>query len=203
LDYKELLEEIAEYAADVLKCQPICQFQYHNIQHTRSVVKNVEVLGKSLKLDENALVVLKIAAWFHDLGYVNSYSHHEDESILMAIAFLSERNVNPMVIESVDEGINATRVPQNTDSLIGEIIADADLFDLGTDRFFIQSKNLWAEWNKHLKPINELEFWTISYDFLKSHRYYTLYSLTHLESKKQENLKKVEMIIQELSRNKT
>jgi hypothetical protein len=200
LDYKKLLKEIEEYAADVLKCQPICQFQYHNIEHTRSVVKNVEVLGISLKVDKYTLIVLKIAAWFHDLGYVISYTHHEDESIIMARAFLSERNIDPMVITGVVDGINATRVPQNTKSLIGEIIADADLFVLGTDRFLIQSKNLWSEWNKHLKPIDELEFWMISYDFLKSHRFFTVYALSNLEPKKQENLEKVEKIILEIQK---
>ena len=191
MDYKKLLDEIAVYAADILKCQPICQFQYHNIEHTRSVVKNVEVLGKSLNVDKDTMYVLKVSAWFHDLGYVNSYTNHEDESIRMASEFLSERKIDPGFIKSVVEGIDATRVPQNTKMLIGKIMADADLFDLGTDRFFTLSKNLWSEWNKNIKPIDELEFWTISFDFLKSHCYFTDYAREVLESKKQDNLKKV------------
>lgn len=188
MDYNKLLDIIEAYAADILKCQPICQFQYHNIDHTRSVVKNVEVLGKSLKVDKETMLVLKIAAWFHDLGYVNSYTNHEDESIRMASEFLSEAKLDQNLIDRIVNGIDATRVPQKTDTIIGKIMADADLFDLGTDRFFVQSKNLRKEWNKHLKPITKQEFWIISRDFVESHHYFTAYAKENLEPKKQENL---------------
>ena len=189
MDNEKLFAQLAAFAADLLNCQPMCQFFYHNLDHTKSVVKNVEIIGNYEEVDKESMFVLKATAWFHDLGYANSYTQHEDESIKLAHGFLQKRNVNRDIIERVIEGINATRVPQKTKTLNDKIMADADLFDLGTDNYFKQSENLWKEWNKNLKEFSELEFWQISYDFVNEHNYLTEYAKRVLEPKKQENLK--------------
>ena len=189
---------MATFAADILNCQPICQFFYHNLDHTKSVVKNVEIIGRHEDVDEESIFVLKVTAWFHDLGYANSYTRHEDESIILAQEFLRKRNVSHEIIEKVIDGINATRVPQSAKTLSEKIIADADLFDLGTENYFKQSENLWKEWNKNLKEFSELEFWQISYDFVKEHNYLTNYAKKALEPKKQENLAKLEKMLVEM-----
>ena len=189
---------MATFAADILNCQPICQFFYHNLDHTKSVVKNVEIIGRHEDVDEESIFVLKVTAWFHDLGYAHSYTRHEDESIILAQEFLRKRNVSHEIIEKVIDGINATRVPQSAKTLSEKIIEDADLFDLGTENYFKQSENLWKEWNKNLKEFSELEFWQISYDFVKEHNYLTNYAKKALEPKKQENLAKLEKMLVEM-----
>lgn len=198
MDNEKLFPQLADFAADLLNCQPICQFFYHNLDHTKSVVKNVEIIGKFEGVDEETIFILKVTAWFHDLGYTISYTRHEDESIKLASEFLRKRNVDNDVIEKVINGINATRVPQNTQTLGEKILADADLFDLGTEDYFKQSENLWKEWNKNLKEFSELEFWQISYDFVKKHNYLTDYAKKVLEPKKQENLAILEKMLAEM-----
>ena len=198
MDNEKLFAQLATFAAELLNCQPICQFYYHNLDHTKSVVKNVEIIGKYEEVDRETMFVLKVTAWFHDLGYTNSYTRHEDESIILAREFLRKRNTDRDIIERVINGINATRVPQNPKSLSDKILADADLFDLGTDYYFKQSEKLWKEWNKNLKEFSELEFWQISYDFVKEHNYLTEYAKRVLEPKKQENLALLEKMLAEM-----
>lgn len=198
MDNEKLFGQLAAFAAEILNCQPICQFFYHNLDHTRSVVKNVEIIGKHEDVNEESIFVLKVSAWFHDLGYANSYTRHEDESIKLAQDFLGSRNMQHDLIERVVKGIDATRVPQCAKSLSENIMADADLFDLGTDNYFKQSENLWKEWNKNLKEFSELEFWQISYDFVKAHSYFTDYAKKFLEPKKQENLAILEKMLVEM-----
>ena len=198
MDNEKLFGQLAAFAADILNCQPICQFFYHNLDHTKSVVKNVEIIGNYEAVDEETIFVLKVTAWFHDLGYARSYTRHEDESIKLAKDFLRKRNVSHDVIEKVTDGINATRVPQSTKTLSEKIMADADLFDLGTENYFKQSENLWKEWNKNLKEFSEFEFWQISYDFVKEHNYLTDYAKRVLEPKKQENLTILEKMLIEM-----
>jgi len=198
LDNEKLFAQLAAFAADLLNCQPMCQFFYHNLDHTKSVVKNVEIIGKYERVDKESMFVLKATAWFHDLGYANSYTQHEDESIKLAQNFLKKRNVDRNIIKKVVDGINATRVPQSTKTLSEKIMADADLFDLGTDNYFIQSENLWKEWNKNLKEFSELEFWQISYDFVSEHNYLTEYAKKVLEPKKQENLALLKKMLEKM-----
>ena len=198
MDNEKLFSELEAFASELLNCQPICQFFYHNLDHTKSVLKNVELIGNYEGVDEETMFVLKVAAWFHDLGYANSYTRHEDESIKLARIFLGERNVNSDVIELVINGINATRVPQDPQTLSEKILADADLFDLGTEDYFKQSENLWKEWNKNLKEFSELEFWQISFDFVNEHKYLTNYAKYILEPKKQENLALLEKMLVEM-----
>jgi len=195
LDNEKFFAQLTTYAADLLNCQPICQFYYHNLDHTKSVVNNVEIIGKEEGVDEETMFVLKASAWFHDLGYTNSYIRHEDESIKLAKNFLEKRKIFPSVINKVIDLINATRISYIPETLSDKIISDADLFDLGTNNYFKQSENLWKEWNKNLKMFNELEFWQISYDFVNEHNYLTNYAKRVLEPKKQENLLKLEKML--------
>lgn len=201
MDNEKLFAQLADYAAELLNCQPICQFYYHNIDHTKSVVKNVRLIGEDEGVDEESMFILEATAWFHDLGYSKSYTRHEDESIKLANDFLTIRNVNPEIIEKVIMGINATRVQYRPRTIIEKILSDADLFDLGTDQYFKQSENLWKEWNKNLKEFSELEFWQISYDFVRDHNYLTDYAIINLEPNKLENLRLLKMKINELNAN--
>jgi len=188
LENDKLIEEVADFAIDILKYQPICRLQYHNINHTKSVVNNVKTIGENLNVDNETMLVLIVAAWFHDVGYANSYTHHEDESIKIARKFLSKRNVDNEIINRVIKSIDATRVPHKPIDLTDKIIADADLFNLGTDDFSNQNRNLWNEWNKNVREFTELEFLQNSIEFIKAHRYFTTYAQKELEPKKKRNL---------------
>jgi predicted metal-dependent HD superfamily phosphohydrolase len=197
LDNKKCLNFIEAFAEEQLSADSICALQYHNIEHTRRVVKNAELIGNIENVTEDQMFILKAIAWFHDLGYSNCYDGHEDVSMELAKEFLTKLEVDNKIIEEIIQGINATRVPQKATTQIEKIIADADLFDLGTDDYFLLSEKLFDEWNDCIEELSKDKLWRISLDFLKSHQYFTDYGREVLELKKQENMQSLKKILNE------
>jgi predicted metal-dependent HD superfamily phosphohydrolase len=188
LDKKAYLGKIASFAEELLVNESACDLCYHNIDHTKRVVENAIYIGKIEGLDEEQMFIVQAIAWFHDLGYSKSYKNHEDESITIAKAFLTELGLAKETILAVENGINATRVPQNPKNKLEEIIADADLFDLGTAEYFDLSEKLFKEWDDCFSTSDPSKHWHFSLQFLKSHRYFTDFGRDVLESRKQENI---------------
>ncbi len=190
---KELFEKIESYATELLSKGAVCDLCYHNIEHTRRVVRNVEVIGAHEGVSDEEMFILKATAWFHDLGYVNVYDGHEDESKVIATAFLKKEGVENVLVEAILNGIDSTRMPQKPKNRLERMIVDADLFDLGTDAYFELSKKLFNEWGECGKPGEEIRMWQLSLEFLKGHMYYTSYGIDILKPKKKRNIKMLEI----------
>ncbi len=193
MDNKEVLDRIEAFAASMLMSDSVCKLCYHNIDHTLRVVENVEYIALKEGVSDEEMFVLKMTAWLHDLGYSKRYKGHEDESILIAEELLKKENVHSSLIDKVIQGINATRVPQQPKSKLDKIISDADLFDLGTEEYFELSEKLFTEWNNCIVPDDNRNNWLISLQFLKDHRYFTEYGNSILETRKQENIRLLEL----------
>jgi hypothetical protein len=192
LNKEELFKKIESYAVDVLSEKRICGLVYHNIKHTRNVVRNVEIIGLHEEVSEEEMFILKTAAWFHDLGYINTYDGHEDESKIIAKKFLIKEGAVEFIIDSVLSAIDATRVPQKPKNKLEEIIADADLFDLGTEAYFELSECLFSEWNDCGKQGEINRMWEISLEFMKGHTYFTSYGIIFLTPVKQAHISTLE-----------
>lgn len=188
MNKKECLEQIESFATELLLNDAVCELCYHNVDHTRRVVQNADYIAKFEELDEDQMFIIKAVAWFHDLGYSKSYNGHEDASIDIAQEFLRPLGVSEAIINRIVSGINATRVPQEPKNKVEEIIADADLFDLGTDDYFELSEKLFNEWDDCIKPSRKRKQWLHSLDFMKAHKYFTPYGKDVLELKKQQNI---------------
>lgn len=198
MNKKECLEQIESFATELLLNGAVCDLCYHNVDHTRRVVQNADYISNFEELDEDQVFIIKAVAWFHDLGYSKCYAGHEDASIGIAKEFLRPLGISDSIINEVVSGINATRVPQEPKNKVEEIIADADLFDLGTDDYFKLSEKLFKEWDDCIKPSVKRKQWLHSLDFLKSHKYFTSFGKDVLELKKQQN---IEMLEQRLADN--
>ena len=51
---------------------------YHNLNHVQNVVKQVKEIGKESGISKKELEDLVIAAWFHDLGYLEVSARDSD-----------------------------------------------------------------------------------------------------------------------------
>ncbi|MEQ8925929.1 MAG: DUF5706 domain-containing protein [Fulvivirga sp.] len=165
-------------------------FTYHNLQHTQEVVEAVELIAKEEAISNKDLEVLKIAAWFHDLGYKCDEKNHEEESVKLMHTKLAEWGADDNTISKVEKLIISTRMPQTPKDELSKIICDADLFHLSTDSFQNKSEQLRVELCDICNHnMNSSEWENKTLDFIKSHSYFTNYGKTVLEPKKQENLK--------------
>ena len=159
---------------------------FHTINHTMDVVRNAEIIGSYSNLCEECQDVLRIAALFHDVGYVDSYEDHEVEGAARASGFLKAKNVEPYIIEQVVECILATKMPQKPKDDISRILCDADLMNMTFDDYFEHIDLMRQEWERTGKAkLNKLEAYQASLEFFKSHQYHSEYGKKILQPKKE------------------
>ncbi len=164
------------------------QLGYHNITHTLDVLEQAEMLAKQEKVtNKHDLLLLKTAAVFHDSGFLFMYKNHEEKSC--EIASESLRSVfNEEDIKKVCGMIMATKIPQTPNTLLEQIICDADLDYLGRDDFEPISRNLHKEFII-FKIIPEDIIWDhIQIKFFESHHYFTGTSISKRNVKKLKHL---------------
>lgn len=164
------------------------RFGYHNITHTLDVLEQAEVLAEQEKVtDKHDLLLLKIAAVFHDSGFLFVYKNHEEKGC--EIASESLRNVfSEEDIKKVCGMIMATKIPQTPNTLLEQIICDADLDYLGRNDFEPISRNLYKEFLT-FKIIPEDIIWDhIQIKFFESHHYFTGTSISKRNGKKLKHL---------------
>jgi len=161
---------------------------YHNLAHTVDVLEQAEIIARQENVkDEHALLLLKIAAVYHDSGFLFVYKNHEEKSCEIASETL--KNVfSEEDIKKICEMIMATKIPQTPHTLLEQIICDADLDYLGRNDFEPISKNLYKEFMT-FKIIPEDSVWDhIQIKFFESHHYFTGTSVRKRNDKKIEHL---------------
>ncbi|WP_295121985.1 Pycsar system effector family protein [uncultured Chitinophaga sp.] len=166
---------------------------YHNLGHTRQVVKATSQISAFYRLRDDDLTIVMVAAWFHDMGYVLGVRKgHEEKGAEAARAFLQQQQASDHIIDGVSTCILATRLPQAPDSLLEQIVCDADLFHLGSKDYKETDKRLRSEVELVSGEKIPSEKWTLgSVTFLESHHYHTSYCQTLLKSQKEENLERL------------
>lgn len=192
MNYIGLLESVRAFIHNYFVENTDARLVYHNQHHTERVVAAAIQIGNHYQLDERNFFIVQTAAWFHDIGYYTNIHAHEEQSALLAEAFLKEQQVPDDLTEEIRSCIAATRMPQNPQNLNEQILCDADLFHLGTDDFTTLNKQL-------RKEIEALKGYSISksdwrkgnIQLLNKHTYYTDYCRLLLNDKKQKNLEKL------------
>ena len=186
--YTDCLSRIAETVESFFERYRDPNLLYHNIEHVKYVVNRCEALGEHYKLPDEALFILKAAAWFHDCGQLTSYgSDHEEKSVEFMRTFFSGAEPIPdEVIEKIARCILATNVSKTPQNFLEEIICDADTFNIGSGEFAVTDKLLRKECD--LKENKDHPDWNDNtLAFFKKHRYYTSYCRDNLAKGKEAN----------------
>jgi len=141
----DLFTSIKQPILSRLKDELDSRLGYHNIAHTLDVLEQAEVIATQEKVtDKHDVLLLKTAAIFHDSGFLFVYKNHEVKSC--EIASESLRNVfSEEDIKKVFGMIMATKIPQTPNTLLEQIICDADLDYLGRNDFEPVSRSLHKE----------------------------------------------------------
>ena len=74
---------------------------YHDFNHTLRVVKNCEEIAKGEKISEQDMQDLKIAAYFHDVGYTISNKDHEQRSAKICSEYLNNNGTDQKRIDKI------------------------------------------------------------------------------------------------------
>lgn len=198
-NYLMQYQQVYSFIIDKLEKELPSYLTYHSVQHTKDVVNAAQHISSSEKISENDSQLLLTAALFHDTGFLKGYENHERSSCAIAREILPGYNYDKDQVEKICKLIAVTELPQHPSDALEEILCDADLFYLGSDKYFEGAENLYSEFKEAHKIDGNTDWNKVQIEFLKKHRYFTLTAFKEREKKKKENLQQL-LIKQELEK---
>ncbi|MCB9046099.1 MAG: HD domain-containing protein [Chitinophagales bacterium] len=164
---------------------------YHSVEHVRDVFNACKLLAEKEGVKGDDLKLLLTAALFHDSGFLKGPKDHEKKSCQIARKHLPEYDYTPEQIKKICGMIMATKVPQQPQNHLEEIICDADLDYLGRDDFFIIGDKLFAELSMYGILNTEDEWNRLQVGFLEAHHFFTKTAIRLRQKRKDKHLKLV------------
>lgn len=168
------LQGARSYALDRLSRELPLELCYHTLRHTRDdVVPSAERLAAGSGIVGEDLLLLRTAAYFHDIGFIYQRIEHEAASAQIAAEALPQFGYSPEQIARIRGMIMATRLPQSPQNLCEQVLADSDLDLLGTEHFWTRSELLRREHENFGRAFSDGEWLRNQLLFVRSHRYWT------------------------------
>lgn len=189
--YDSVLDHICER---LIKEIP-SHYTYHSLRHTLDVIEQSIVIAKGESLSEEEIDTLKIAALFHDSGYIRTRKEHEQHSAEIFKEYAQRYDLPLKVREIVSNCILATKIPQSPKNHIEQILCDADLDYLGREDFIEIGESLFKEMQS-CSEIADRESWNLlQVKFLSSINYHTDYARNTRTEQLKKNLENVKQLL--------
>jgi predicted metal-dependent HD superfamily phosphohydrolase len=193
MDYHKTDKRIEEYVTGLFEQMHSPSLVFHNLDHTRMVVKRTQEIAGHYNVTEKEMLILYAAAWFHDTGHLfTDPQRHEEMSCDIMRKFMQDYVEDETILDEITGCIMATKLPRNPKNLLQQIICDADTYHIGTKDFRETNKKNYEELKLRTGNADPVQFKEDTIKLLKSHFYYTNYCKELLNEKKNKNLKKLE-----------
>lgn len=191
---ERIINQIKEYVNILL--WPLEKHYYHHYEHALEVRERSLEIWKKEWLSEKELELLYIASLFHDTWFVIQYDKNEQIWATIAKNYLKSILYPENDIKIISQLIISTIPELEAQNKLESIIKDADTDNLWRDDFFEK----WERLKKEIETIKNIKImypeWNhYSLNFLKTHKFYTPTEIKEREPKKQENIKKLEKLI--------
>lgn len=172
---------------------------YHSLAHTLDVMEQAQKIAVSEGITSpEDLLLLKVAALYHDSGFTISEQDHEALGCEIVRQELPQFGFTAQQIEKTCHLIHATKIPQSPHTLLEKVLCDADLDYLGRDDFQETAGKLYQEL-KHSKKLSSEEEWNmLQLRFLESHRYFTRTARQKREKQKQAHLQALKATVNQV-----
>ena len=164
---------------------------YHSVEHVMDVFNSCKIIAEGEGVKGEDLKLLLTAALFHDSGFLKGPKEHEKASCIIAKKHLPTFDYTPEQIKKICGMIMATKVPQQPQNHLEQIICDADLDYLGRDDFFIIGNKLFAELSVYGILNTEEEWNKLQVRFLEAHNFFTKTAIKTRKKRKDKHLKLV------------
>jgi uncharacterized protein len=198
MDTPDLLQA-RRYAVQRLEQQLPAVLTYHCLAHTlQGVVPAVERLAALERVNGQDLLLLRTAAYYHDLGFVERSDGHEAISARLASEILPRFGYNPAQIEVIQGIIMATRYPFEPHTYFESIMVDADLDVLGRDNFWPRNHALRAEREALAGQwLTDDEWYGSQLAFMRAHCYFTASAQSLRQARKQRHMEEMAGLLAE------
>lgn len=188
-----LVEKTKDYVAQLLENELPKEFIYHNYVHTLRVYKSTKEIIENASFTNTEILVLKLAALLHDVGYISSREAHEEESARIATTFLTKEGLEEKLVAQIAQTILATKMGVHPSNDMEKALCDADASHFAKSYFEEASEYLRQELKLLGVVDHSLESW-LSCNiemFTTQHQYYTSYALKNWKPLKDNHLKKM------------
>ena len=170
---EQLLQDTEIYIKDYFAEHIRQEYVFHDLEHTVQTVAAVHMIGEGFHLDQRDMLVLQLATWFHDTGYFDGPKDHEARSCTIAEQYLRGK-ISDDELEAVLGCIRATKVPQQPNNLLEQIICDGDLSHLGMESYWDRTGKFRQELILTRKSIMSEQDWVdFELNFMLNHNYHT------------------------------
>lgn len=189
--YDSVLDHICER---LIKEIP-SHYTYHSLRHTLDVIEQSIIIAKEESLSEEEIDILKIAALFHDFGYIRTRKEHEMHSAEIFKEYAQRYDLPSKTQDIVSGCILATKIPQSPKAHIEQVLCDADLDYLGREDFVEIGEALYTEMHA-CSEITDRESWNLlQVKFLSNITYHTAYSRKSRSEQLKKNLANVKQLL--------
>lgn len=193
MEVSKIMMKTYDYVLQLFQKNEKKELVYHNYRHTSYVVEKCMEIGAHYSISDKEALLLFVAAWFHDTGYLFTDPElHEEKSVELMQNFAKKIHLDKSDVQQIEQCILSTKSPRNPQKLIDKILCDADTFNIGTKAFAVTNKMVMKEMQllKNFKGTKE-QYDEGTIKFLKKHTYYTQYCKQMLNKGKNHNLKMV------------
>jgi uncharacterized protein len=110
---------------------------YHNTRHTLDVVTQAERIARAEHIeDEQLIFLIKMAALYHDSGFLQTYDGHEEAGCEIFMEDAKNMDLRETEKRLIQQLIRATKISRKPMTHLEKIICDADLDYLGRTDFY-------------------------------------------------------------------
>jgi len=200
-----IVQKAENHVFGLFKDKLSADYIYHNFNHTLRVVNNAKVIAGEEGIGEEDAEMLLLAAWFHDLAYIEGPDNHEELSSKMAHDFLTANGYPADKAIKVGELIKVTHLAAEPQTLPEKIMRDADCSHFADKNYNTLSELLREEWKLTLgKTFSDLEWAMLNRKLLvQEHRFFTNYGKEKLQPLKEANIAMLQSMIEKLEDERT
>ena len=199
----KVVVDAERYVLRMLSEQLTRDHWYHDLEHTLQVRRVAMEIGERLELAEEELEILELAALFHDTGFTEVYEGHESVSMRIARVFLSEWSSPEERRDKVLRCIDSTRLHRQPETLLEQIICDADLSNLAQSDYLRRAEDLRHEWETFRKErYGKTDWHALNREFMKGHYYHTEIARELFDEGKEANLEMLKDLVERKKKKK-
>ena len=170
---EQLLQETETYVKEYFDKHISAEYVFHDFEHTVQTVAAARTIGEGFQLDEHDMLLLNLATWFHDTGYAEGPKDHEERSCHIVSLFLQGK-IADADLKTIQALIRATKVPQKPQTVLEQIICDADLSHLGMETYWDRTGKYRQELILARKTVMSEQDWVdFELNFMLNHNYHT------------------------------
>lgn len=180
------------YVAEFYRTHVSDKYIFHDFKHTKEVVEAARQIASEYEISDRELEILLLAAWFHDIGYIEGPEGHEERSCKYARAFLEEHFYPAEDIDVVLACIRVTKIDAMPNNLLEKVMCDADLSHLGSKMYWEHCTRLRQElFLTQNIVMSEQEWVNFELNFITHQQYYTEIAHELFDKRKQKHIRQL------------